>query len=99
MKYLLDVNVIIALGWSDHPAHATVLKWITACKKNPGTTLFTSAIPRLCFVRITVQKHKGGVSPAVVGQMLDALLATLGKYHKPLADDGEATIFPEWCRG
>ena len=30
IRYLLDVNVLVALAWSDHEFHATALRWFAA---------------------------------------------------------------------
>ena len=49
MNYLLDVNVLVAWGWSDHVDHARTVAWIGAARRRKATTLMTSAIPELGF--------------------------------------------------
>ena len=56
MKYLLDVNVLVAWGWSDHVEHERTATWIAAARKQKTTTLLTSAIPELGFMRVSVQR-------------------------------------------
>ena len=33
MKYLLDVNVLLAWGWADHAEHRRTALWIAAIKR------------------------------------------------------------------
>jgi predicted nucleic acid-binding protein len=47
VKYLLDVNVLIASIWTDHASHTLVDAWIR------GKTLATCAISELGFLRIS----------------------------------------------
>jgi predicted nucleic acid-binding protein len=61
--------------------------------------LFTSAIPQLGFVRVSVQRTSGRVSPTVAGETLSGMLGTLGSVHQFLPDDQTAVGWPDWCRG
>jgi uncharacterized protein len=99
MKRLLDVNLLVAWGWADHADHGKVSAWLRLRLRDPKSVLYTSSITRLGFVRVSVQRSRGGLIPADAGALLDTLLADLGKHHKPLADDGPGTVFPSWCRG
>ena len=56
MKYLLDVNVLVAWGWADHVEHERTVTWIAAAKRRKATMLITSPIPQLGFVRVSVQR-------------------------------------------
>ena len=47
MKYLLDVNVLVAWGWSDHEAHEKTARWIAETRNHGTSKLLTSAIPEL----------------------------------------------------
>ncbi|MGI8603028.1 MAG: PIN domain-containing protein [Verrucomicrobiales bacterium] len=97
MKYLLDVNLLLAWGWADHADHALVARWIAAVKKNRRDLLLTSAIPQLGFVRVSVQRTAGQVSPEVAGQVLSAMLQSLSKAHQFIPDDQQAFRWPAWC--
>jgi predicted nucleic acid-binding protein len=61
--------------------------------------LFTSAIPQLGFVRVSVQRTSGRVSPTEAGEVLSGMLGTLGSVHRFLPDDQAAVAWFEWCRG
>ena len=54
MKYLLDVNLLIALGHTGHIHHERASAWLSSL--NPGTErLGTCPITELGFVRVSVQ--------------------------------------------
>ena len=98
MKYLLDVNVLVAWGWSDHADHDRVARWIGKVQKSGEDMLLTSAIPQLGFVRVSVQRTAGQVSPAVAGEVLSGMLESLGRAHRFVPDDRAAFLWPRWCK-
>ena len=97
MKYLLDVNVLVAWGWSDHVDHERTAAWIASTGKRKAAKLLTSAIPELGFVRISVQRTAGHVTVKEASETLAGMVAALGTRHALLADDQGARHFPEWC--
>jgi predicted nucleic acid-binding protein len=99
MRYLLDANVLVAWGWADHADHDRVAGWIGQVKRIRSTRLLTSPIAELGFVRVSVQRTGGRVSPAEAGRTLAGMLASLGPRHGFLPDDQTATDWPDWCRG
>ena len=98
MKFLLDVNVLVAWGWSDHAGHERAATWIAATRGQRTARLLTSAIPELGFVRVSVQRTVGSVTVAQAGGTLAAMLRSLGACHGFLPDDRPAARLPEWCR-
>ena len=96
MKYLLDVNVLIAWGWADHVDHERAAMWIAAMKKEKNVTLLTSPIPQLGFVRVSVQRTSGSITVDEASQTLQGMLASLAASHVFLDDDCPAGTFPEW---
>ena len=97
MNYLLDVNILVAWGWSDHVDHERTAAWIAAARRQKTTKLMTSAIPELGFVRVSVQRTGGRVTVADASETLAGMVAALGVRHALLADDQAARRFPEWC--
>ena len=97
MKYLLDVNVLVAWGWSDHVDHERTAAWLGAVRRSRATTLMTSAIPELGFVRVSVQRTGGLVTVAEATDTLAGMVGALGVRHVFLADDQAPRLFPEWC--
>ena len=74
MNYLLDVNVLVAWGWSDHVDHERTVIWIASVRKQKTTILLTSAIPELGFVRISVQRTGGRVTIKEASKTLAGML-------------------------
>ena len=104
MRFLLDVNVLIAWGWADHADHQRVTEWLSAILKNGEDTLLTSAIPEQGFVRVSVHRSQGKVTTAQAGTMLDGMLREWRGSHEFLPDDQPARIWPAriwpaWCQG
>ena len=98
MTFLLDVSVLVAWGWSDHVDHERTVTWIAAAKRQKATTLLTSAIPQLGFVRVSVQRTGGRVTVTEASTTLTGMLSSLGACHGFLHDDRPSSSFPEWCR-
>ncbi len=98
MKYLLDVNILVAWGWSDHVEHERTVTWIAATKKKQGTLLLTSSIPQLGFVRVSVQRTGGRVTVKEASGTLAGMIASLGKCNSFLPDDRPVFDFPAWCQ-
>ena len=99
MRYLLDVNVLVAWGWGDHADHDRAATWIGAQRKQKGVVLLTSAIPQLGFVRVSVQRSAGRVLPEEAGMVLSGMLKALGRSHAFLPDDQPSSEWPGWCKG
>jgi uncharacterized protein len=97
VKYLLDVNILVAWGWADHVDHERTAIWIATVRKQRATKLLTSAIPELGFVRISVQRTGARVTVKQASETLHGLIAALGTRYAFLADDQGARHFPEWC--
>lgn len=98
MRYLLDVNVLVAWGWADHADHVRVAAWVGRGLREAGTLYLTSVIPQLGFVRVSVQRTGGQVSPQLAGKTLAAMLSCLGAAHHFVPDDQPATCWPAWCQ-
>ena len=100
MRYLLDVNVLLAWGWEDHMEHRRVGLWLAGELKKRDTRILTSPIPELGFVRVSVQRLAGKLPLGEASRILGGLLKSLGKSHLFLPDDQTALChFPLWCTG
>lgn len=100
MNYLLDVNVLVAWGWSDHVDHLRVVTWIRSILGKRSHRIMTSAIPELGFVRVSVQRGGGRVRLEDGMATLDSMVKSLGSRHRFLPDDLSSTLpFPSWCEG
>lgn len=97
MNHLLDVNVLVAWGWRDHADHERTARWIAKQKKKRGVKLFTSPIPEMGFVRVSVQRAGGRLTVAEAAEVLRGMLKSLGPIHQFLPDDMPGTEWPGWC--
>jgi len=50
VKHLLDVNVLLAAVWENHPQHAKVFAWL------PGKSIVLCPLAQLGFLRISTNK-------------------------------------------
>jgi predicted nucleic acid-binding protein len=94
MRYLLDVNALIAFGHAKHQFHARVAEWASRIANNGIPEFATSPITELGFVRILSQAYGATVNEA------QALLVALKKFEgldfKFIADDHDASKLPSW---
>ncbi len=95
MNYLVDVNILVAWGWSDHVEHARVASWIATL--SPHELLLTSAIPQLGFVRVSVRRSGGLITVSEAAETLRGMLASLGERHRFRSDGTDALHWPDWC--
>lgn len=96
MNYLLDVNVLVAWGWSDHVDHARTVHWIAERKQARNTRLLTSPISEIGFVRVSVQRASGRITVQQAAGVLRSLRQSLGGTHRFLPDDVDGTEWPDW---
>lgn len=87
MKYLLDVNALIAWAHPDADGHASFHRWK---KLVPPDELATCAITELGFVRISMARFRYTLAQAE--QELSGLKREIGHYldHLPVP------VFPVW---
>ena len=97
MRYLLDVNVLVAWGWKEHADHKRVAKWVAHERSQPEAGFLTSPIPELGFIRVSVQRAAGTVATTDACSALDGMLRSLGKTHLFVPDDQRGSILPAWC--
>jgi uncharacterized protein len=60
VKYLLDVNVLIALGFLQHEFHQRVAGWVRRLASQGIPELATCPITELGFVRVLAQAPQYG---------------------------------------
>lgn len=97
MTALLDVNVLIALGWPNHVHHATARAWFA---RNSEKGWATTPITETGFVRISSNRTVMRVSttPAIAIAQLAALTALRGHTFWPddvpmvVGADGDTTV-------
>ncbi|MFI5337749.1 MAG: PIN domain-containing protein [Opitutales bacterium] len=95
MKHLLDINTLIALGHSAHVHHARAIAWYRSLPEN--TTLCTSAITELGFVRVAVQASLQSDVPSA-RKALAALKSSSAIPFELVADALGADKLPSFAR-
>ncbi len=96
MKYLLDVNVLIALGHTGHTHHTRTIRWYVSALKM-ATGFHTCSITELGFVRVSVLT---GLQPSVnaAREALDALKASSKVRFELIADDVGVAQLPAFVK-
>lgn len=98
MKYLLDVNVLLALGFSRHVHHERVSRWVAGLQRLGRPVLLTSAITELDFVRVAAQPALFGVSVEEAGTLLQRLKRAKVVAFQFIPDGLGADALPGWVR-
>jgi predicted nucleic acid-binding protein len=95
VKYLLDVNALMGLGFSKHTFHDRVESWLESMNQ---ADLATCAITELGFVRILAQLPDHDISVESAQEMLALLKATSGASFTFLVDDMGIDQLPRWVK-
>jgi predicted nucleic acid-binding protein len=96
MKYLLDVNALVALGFLQHEFHERVAAWVRTSFAKGTVELATCSITELGFVRILVQAPQYGF---VVSQARDLLLRLkAASVLTFIPDDHDISHLPGWVK-
>jgi toxin-antitoxin system PIN domain toxin len=94
VTYLLDVNVLIALGHAAHVHHARVASWVATL--GDRAVLATCSITELGFVRIAPQARLSPDVPAARDLLAQLRAATRPPFVR-LSDDLGADSLPTWA--
>ena len=91
MKFLLDVNVLVAACHTGHTGHDRVRRWFASLQ---AAEFLTSPVTEIGFVRVSVH---GALQPGVA-----AAIATLERWKRAtkariVADDLGAARLPAWA--
>ena len=93
MKYLLDVNALIAFGVTQHQFHKRVVDWIHA---QQGATFLTSSLTEIGFVRIVASVPIYDLNVAQARNLLLALKENTDLPLGFLADGNDISQLPVW---
>jgi uncharacterized protein len=95
VKYLLDVNALVALGFRHHEFHARVAAWLHAQNFPP---LATCSITELGFVRVLVQVPAYGFTVLQARTLLLRLKKAKIVTFTFLADGHDISHLPAWVK-
>jgi predicted nucleic acid-binding protein len=95
VRYLLDINALIALAIAGHEFHDRVAAWVRS--EQPGA-LATCSITELGFVRVIAQVPVYGLSVAQAKTLLLRLKNNRVTPFEFLPDANDITHLPAWVR-
>ena len=98
MKYLLDVNALVALGLLEHEFHEPVARWVRTLAAKGTPELATCAITELGFVRVLVQAPQYGFSVGQACNLLQRLKAARTVNFTFIPDGQDISHLPRWVR-
>ena len=96
MRFLLDVNALVALGVVEHQFHPQVTTWLRASRSDGSLKLLTCAISELGFVRVLSNTKAYGFTVSTAGALLMRMKSKDEELFKFLADDQDASRLPGW---
>jgi predicted nucleic acid-binding protein len=95
VKYLLDVNALVALGFSHHEFHDRVAAWLHA---QNFPSLATCSITELGFVRVLAQVPAYGFTVLQARTLLLRLKKSKIVTFTFLADGHDISHLPSWVK-
>lgn len=98
MRYLLDVNALLALGVLEHEFHTLVAKWVERLAASDIPELATCSITELGFVRVLGQSQQYGSSVAEARELLLKVKNSDGIRWIFIDDDRDISHLPKWVR-
>ena len=98
MRYLLDVNALVALGFLEHEFHERVGRWLLRLGKGRDYEILTCAITELGFVRVLSQAQQYGLTVAQSRALLVRLRKQGAVPFRFIADDHDISRLPAWVK-
>jgi len=98
MKYLLDVNVLVALGFLQHEFHGRVAGWVRTLASKGIPELATCSITELGLVRVLAQAPQYGFTIAHARTLLLRLKTADSLKFTFIPDDQDVSHLPAWVR-
>ena len=98
MRYLLDVNTLLALVVLEHEFHARVASWLERLGASDVPQLATCSITELGFVRVLGQAQQYGSSVAQARELLVKVKDTNRVRWTFIPDDHDISHLPRWVR-
>jgi hypothetical protein len=98
MKYLLDVNALVALGFLEHEFHQRVALWVRRLAAKGTPDLATCSITELGFVRVLAQAPQYGFTVGQACDLLQRLKAARAVNFTFIADGHDISHLPGWVK-
>lgn len=98
MRYLLDVNSLLALVVLEHEFHGRVASWVKRLRASGVPELATCSITELGFVRVLGQAQQYGSSVTQARELLLKVKDSDGMRWIFIPDDRDISHLPKWVR-
>lgn len=98
MRYLLDVNTLLALVVLEHEFHARVASWVERLGARGVPELATCSITELGFVRVLGHAQQYGSSVVQARELLLKVKNSDGMRWIFITDDRDISHLPRWVR-
>lgn len=98
MTYLLDVNVLVALGVLQHEFHQQVAAWVRGLVSRGNARLATCSITELGFVRVLTRAPQSGLTVSQARDLLLRLKASEILNLSFIPDDHDISQLPAWVK-
>ena len=98
MRYLLDVNALVALAVWEHEFHARVTSWLERLGAGGAPELATCSITELGFLRVLGQAQQYGSSVAQARELLLKVKNSDAMRWSFIPDDHDVSHLPRWVR-
>jgi predicted nucleic acid-binding protein len=98
MKYLLDVNALVALGFLQHEFHERVAGWVHTLASRGVPELATCSITELGFVRVLAQAPQYGFTITHARTLLLRLKTGNALKFTFIFDDHDVSHIPAWVK-
>lgn len=98
MRYLLDVNTLLALVVLEHEFHGRVANWVRGLRASGVPELATCSITELGFVRVLGQAQQYGASVAQARELLLKVKNSDRMRWIFIPDDRDISHLPGWVR-
>lgn len=99
MRYLLDVNSLVALAVLDHEFHSRVANWVRGLGEKSLPDLATCSITEVGFVRVLGQAQQYGCSVSKARELLLGLKNSKEIRCTFLPDGRDISHLPKWVKG
>src|SRR5580692_12611052 len=93
MRFLLDVNALIAFGITQHRFHRRVVDWIWSQR---GSTFLTCSLTELGFVRVVASVAMYGLKVEQARKLLLGMKANASQPLTFLSDQNDISALPAW---
>lgn len=98
MSYLLDVNALLALLFTQHEFHERVEKWISSMQKKGKVHLATCPLSELGFVRVASGVAAFGADVALAKNLLQRFKQSKSVVISFLPDSIGVECLPAWTK-